>query len=310
MKTKVVSIVGPTAIGKTDLSIEIAKTFHAEIISGDSMQVYKKLNIGTAKITEDEAGGITHYMIDMLEPDEEFTVADFKEKVQLFINKINRKDKLPLIVGGSGHYIQAVLYDYQFLEGSTDEQYKKQLENKIETDGIEALYEELKKIDPEQAKKIHPNNHRRVIRALEIYKTTGKPMSVHLKEQRQEPLYDMKIIGLDMDRELLYERINRRVDLMIESGLIKEVRDLYEGGYKNCQSMSGIGYKEFIPYLEGKKSLEECITDLKRNTRRFAKRQFTFFRNRLPVDWYKLTETNRKEQYKKIIEDLAGFLKV
>lgn len=308
MSVKVVSIVGPTAIGKTDLSIKIAKIFNAEIISGDSMQVYKDLNIGTAKVTEDEMEGIAHYMVDILDADEEFTVADFKKEVQFYIDFIRGKSKLPILVGGSGHYIQAALYDYQFLEGSRDEEYEKYLEKKIKTEGIEALYEQLKEIDPKQAKKIHPNNHRRVIRALEIYKTTGKAMSEHLEEQSSQPLYNVKIIGLDMDRDLLYKRINERVDLMIEAGLIKEVRELYESGNKDCQSMTGIGYKEFIPYFEGEMPLEDCIAILKRNTRRYAKRQLTFFRNRLSVDWYNIDEKNREDQYQKIIDDLAGFL--
>lgn len=308
MKVKVVSIVGPTAVGKTDLSIQLAKSFNAEIISGDSMQIYKHLNIGTAKITKEEMQGIPHYMIDLLEPHEDYTVAQFKEKVQYYIKKIHQKNKLPLIVGGSGLYIQSVLYDYQFNEQSRDEEYRKYLQNTIEKRGIESLYKKLTEIDPKQAKKIHPNNHRRVIRALEIYKTTGKPMSEHINEQRREPLYDMKLIGLDMNRKLLYERINQRIDLMIENGLLEEVKLLYDSGLKNAQSMSGIGYKEFIPYFEGKETLETAIQTLKRNTRRFAKRQFTFFKNQLPVNWYTLTETNRKQQYKRIQRDIAGFL--
>lgn len=308
MKVKVVSIVGPTAVGKTDLSIQLAKSFNAEIISGDSMQIYKHLNIGTAKITKEEMQGIPHYMIDLLEPHEDYTVAQFKEKVQYYIKKIHQKNKLPLIVGGSGLYIQSVLYDYQFNEQSRDEEYRKYLQNTIEKRGIESLYKKLTEIDPKQAKKIHPNNHRRVIRALEIYKTTRKPMSEHINEQRREPLYDMKLIGLDMNRKLLYERINQRIDLMIENGLLEEVKLLYDSGLKNAQSMSGIGYKEFIPYFEGKETLETAIQTLKRNTRRFAKRQFTFFKNQLPVNWYTLTETNRKQQYKRIQRDIAGFL--
>lgn len=307
MKVKVVSIVGPTAVGKTDLSIQIAKKFNAEIISGDSMQVYRRLNIGTAKITEDEKEGIPHYMIDLLEPDQPFTVAQFKEKVQHYIEKINRNNKLPLIVGGSGLYIQSVLYDYQF-ERSNDEDYRKKLESIVEKEGIERLYNKLIEIDPIQAGKIHPNNHRRVIRALEIFHTTGKRMSELIQSQKREPLYDMKIIGLDMDRQLLYQRINDRVDLMMEEGLLDEVKALYDDGLKNSQSMTGIGYKEFIPFFEGEIDLETAIETLKRNTRRFAKRQFTFFRNRLPVDWYEITENNRKEQYERIIENLAGFL--
>lgn len=307
---KVVSIVGPTAVGKTDVSIEIAKTFDAEIISGDSMQVYKELDIGTAKVTEEEMQGITHYMIDKITPEEDYNVAQFKEDVQFYINKIHRKGKLPLIVGGSGLYIQSVLYDYQFIDYTKDAKYRNKLKKRADEEGNEKLYKELLKVDPEQAKKIHPNNVKRVIRALEIYRTTGKPMSEHLECQSNTPIYNAKIIGLNMERKLLYERINKRVDEMIKQGLVDEVKGLYEAGLKNHQSMKGIGYKELIPVIEGRKSLESAIDTLKRNTRQFAKRQLTYFKNKLPVDWYDINENNRTEQYKKIKADLAGFLNV
>lgn len=309
MKAKVVSIVGPTAVGKTELSIQLAKTFRAEIISGDAMQVYRGLNIGTAKITPEEQQNIPHYMIDIKEPDESFSVAEFQQHIRDYIQHIWNKGALPLIVGGSGLYVQAALYDYQFTNQKRDEQFTKEMENIIAKQGIDPLYQKLKKIDPKHARSIHPNNHRRVIRALEIYETTGKTMTEIQKKQSEKPLYDVKFIGLNMDRNLLYERINKRVDYMIEQGLLEEVKGLYDKGYEANQAMQAIGYKEFIPYFEGEQSFHAAVETLKRNSRRYAKRQLTWFRNRLPVCWYKLTPSNRTKQYQKIIEDVAGFLK-
>lgn len=309
MKEKVVSIVGPTAVGKTELSIELAKQFNGEIISGDSMQVYKGLDIGTAKIRPEEQQGIPHYMIDIKEPDEDFSVAEFQQNIQTYIRHIHRKSKLPLIVGGSGLYIQAAMYDYQFTNEKRDEQFTKEMEKIIALEGIEPLYKRLTEVDPDQAEKIHPNNHRRIIRALEIYEITGKTMTEHHAEQSKDPLYDVKFVGLDMDRKLLYERINKRVDVMMEQGLLQEVKQLYKEGYAKCQSMRAIGYKEFIPYFEGEQSINRSIELLKRNSRRYAKRQFTWFKNRLPIQWYQLTSSNRINIQENIIKDIAGFLK-
>lgn len=309
MKAKVVSIVGPTAVGKTELSIKLAQQFDAEIISGDSMQVYQGLDIGTAKITQEETEGIPHYMIDIKAAHEDFSVAEYQQYIQSYIEQIAENNKLPLLVGGSGLYIQAALYNYHFTDRKRDEQYTQKLEDLVKQEGIEPLYRQLKKIDSDQANKIHPNNHRRVIRALEIYETTGKTMTEHLHEQIQESPYDVKFIGLDMERKMLYERINNRVDEMMEQGLLLEVKDLYDKGFENCQSMRAIGYKEFIPYFKGIQSLDRSIELLKRNSRRYAKRQFTWFKNRLPVQWYQITTTNKMEQYENIMRDVAGFLK-
>lgn len=308
LKKKVVAIVGPTAVGKTDISIKIAKKFDGEIISGDSMQVYRGFDIGTAKIKSEEMKGIPHYMIDIKDPKEPFSVVDFKNEVQKHIDQISSRKKLPLIVGGSGFYIQATLYDYHFSEEERDEAYTKKLEKEMEEKGIKVLYNRLQKIDPNQAEKIHPNNYRRVIRALEIYEKTGKTMTELHEDQPKESPYHYFIIGLNMDRKLLYERINQRVDKMLRDGLEEEVSSLYHRNLKDTQAMNGIGYKEFIPYFEGKQTLSEAVEILKRNTRRYAKRQLTWFKNRLNVHWYMLDPDNLESSFQRILKDLEGFL--
>ncbi|WP_018934478.1 tRNA (adenosine(37)-N6)-dimethylallyltransferase MiaA [Gracilibacillus lacisalsi] len=309
MKEKLVVIVGPTAVGKTALSIEVAKKFNGEVISGDSMQIYKSLDIGTAKVTEAEKAGIPHYMIDILDPVASFSVADFQKQVQENIVRIQEKDKLPIIAGGTGLYIQSVLYDYQFAVSERSNEYHEQIEIEIEREGIEAVYQRLKQVDPLQAEKIHPNNRRRLIRALEVYDRTGMTMTEYQQKQQEESRYDFRIIGLEMDRPLLYERINQRVDQMVEEGLIEEVRRLYQAGLENTQAMRGIGYKEILPYLKGEQSLEEAINTLKRNSRRFAKRQYTWFKNKMPVDWYSITVETKNQVFQNILADLEGFYK-
>lgn len=310
MKKTVVAIVGPTAVGKTKLSIKMAKKFSGEIISGDSMQVYQGMDIGTAKINAQDMQGIPHYMIDIKKPDEDFSVVDFQTSVQTYIETITAKQKLPIIVGGSGLYIQAALYNYNFAEQKRDPNYTYVLEQRIKQEGVMPVYNELKKVDPKQAANIHPNNHRRVIRALEIYETTGKTMTEHHNAQQQkESIYHPVFVGLEMKRDLLYKRINSRVDDMMEQGLLEEVRSLYDRGYKNCQSMKGIGYKEFIPYFEGEQGLEECIHYLKRNSRRYAKRQYTWFKNKLNITWYSVEPDTISETFEKILTDLAGIVK-
>ncbi|RDW19559.1 tRNA (adenosine(37)-N6)-dimethylallyltransferase MiaA [Oceanobacillus arenosus] len=308
MKKTVVAIVGPTAVGKTKLSIEIAKRFNGEIISGDSMQVYKGFDIGTAKISEEEMEGIPHHMIDILNEDEVFSVADYQYYVQKYIDEISAKGKLPIIVGGSGLYIQAALYNYNFAEQKRDDTLTSKLERMIEQEGIMPLYHRLEEIDPEQAKKIHPNNHRRVIRALEIYETTGMTMTAYQQEQVVESPYNLILLGLEMERERLYERINQRVDLMIKTGLVKEVKDHYDRGLENSQAMTAIGYKEFIPLFKGEESEELAIELLKRNSRRYAKRQYTWFKNKMDISWYSLSPSSINEKFKMIFDDLAGIL--
>ncbi len=308
MKKTVIAIVGPTAVGKTELSIEIAKKLDGEVISGDSMQVYKDMNIGTAKITDTEMKGIPHYMIDTKEPDEDFSVADFQHEVQVYIKKIISRRKTPIIAGGSGLYVQAALYDYNFSTQKRNCELTEQMEKAVQTEGIMPLYERLKAVDPERAAKIHPNNHRRVIRALEIYETTGMTMTAYQRHQNRESPYNVFLVGLTMEREQLYSRINRRVDKMIEAGLVREVKALYDRGLENCQSMKAIGYKEFIPYFKGEQTMEQTIDLLKRNSRRYAKRQYTWFKNKMDVRWYSVSPDDTKGGYRKILTDLAGLL--
>jgi len=302
---KLIVIVGPTAVGKTKLSIEIAKRFNGEIISGDSMQVYKGMDIGTAKITAEEMDGIPHHLIDIKEPEEAFSVAEFQKLVREKINNIAERHVTPIIVGGTGLYIQAVLYDYQFSDSlSNHSQLELQGKDPLE------LHKKLESIDPEGAKKIHPNNVRRVMRALEIYENTGKTMTEMQSEQQSSILYDTALIGLTMDRDILYERINKRVDIMMEEGLLNEVERLYKGGIsRNAQSVKAIGYKEIYDYLDGNISLDEAIVQLKKNSRNYAKRQLTWFRNKMDVTWFDLTE--EREHLKKtteIIDFIAGKL--
>ncbi|WP_369903075.1 tRNA (adenosine(37)-N6)-dimethylallyltransferase MiaA [Bacillus manliponensis] len=306
-REKVVVIIGPTAVGKTKLSIDLAKALHGEIISGDSMQVYRKMDIGTAKITAEEMNGIPHYMIDIKDPEEAFSVAEFQSRVREHIRDISSRGKFPIIVGGTGLYVQSVLYDYQFSEEPGDVIYRKKLEVLASECGVEYVHNMLQEIDPESAKRIHPNNVRRVIRALEIFYTTGKTMSDQLDKQEQELLYDVAFVGLTMDRALLYDRINLRVDLMMEQGLLQEVKDLYEDGVRDCQSIQAIGYKELYEYLEGRTSLEEAVTALKTNSRRYAKRQLTWFRNKMDVEWFNMTSGEKTTE---ILQYIEGKLQV
>lgn len=313
MKKKVIAIIGPTAVGKTKASIEIALALDGEIISGDSMQIYRGMNIGTAKVTEDEMQGIPHHLIDIKDPWEEFSAAEFKELATHCIEEITNRGKVPIIVGGTGLYIQAVLSGYHFSKAASNQEYRVFLEKRIEEEGIEKVYNELLTIDPESIKRIHPNNVRRVIRALEIYHETGLTMTEYLKKQEQEAPYDDLIIGLTMERDLLYDRINKRVDQMVQQGLIEEVRALYEAGIRDCQSVQAIGYKELYDYFEGKVSKEEAIELLKRNSRRYAKRQLTWFRNKMDVNWVDISlavqnETIFAEKIQEILNLIAGKL--
>ncbi|MEH7463619.1 tRNA (adenosine(37)-N6)-dimethylallyltransferase MiaA [Bacillus thuringiensis] len=293
---KVVVIIGPTAVGKTKLSIELAKALNGEIISGDSMQIYRSMNIGTAKVTEEEMDGIPHYMIDIKNPEDAFSVAEFQELVRGHIADITSRGKLPIIVGGTGLYIQSVLYDYQFSDEPGDPVYRKQLEQVVEEHGVVYIHGKLEEVDPKSAKRIHPNNVRRVIRALEIFHTTGQKMSDQLEQQENELLYDVALIGLTMDRDLLYSRINLRVDIMMKQGLLEEVKRLYEERIRDCQSIQAIGYKELYEYFDGKISLEEAVNALKTNSRRYAKRQLTWFRNKMDVKWFDVTGGEKNQE--------------
>ncbi|SJZ34152.1 tRNA (adenosine(37)-N6)-dimethylallyltransferase MiaA [Garciella nitratireducens] len=296
MKKPLIIIVGPTAVGKTEISIEIAKRLDGEIISADSMQIYKYMNIGTAKPTKEEIQDIPHYLIDEVEPDQEFNVALFQKKAFEYIDIILSKKKLPIIVGGTGLYINSLIYPLNFTESVSDWEYRNKLNKVADEKGNIYLYNLLEKIDPESAKKIHPNNRKRVIRALEVYKKSGKKMSHYKKEMiKKDSPFSFIMIGLNMDRQLLYEKINQRVDIMIEKGLIKEVRDLLNKGYdKNLISMQGLGYKEIIQYLEGRCTLEEAVYIIKRDTRRFAKRQLTWFRRDKRIYWFQVDKYSSK----------------
>lgn len=274
-----VILTGPTAVGKTELSIGLAKAINAEIISADSMQVYQKMNIGTAKIRPEEMQGVRHYLVDELDPSEEFHVAKFQEMAQNALEQIYAKRKIPLIVGGTGFYIQGLLYDIDFTKEDGDKSYREFLNQKAKNEGKDVLHRMLHEIDPVSAEKIHQNNVKRVIRALEFYKMNGYPISKHNEEEakKQSP-YNFAYFVLNHQRDILYDRINRRVDLMVQEGLIDEVRKLKEEGYKKSMvSMQGIGYKEVFEYLEGNLSLEETIDTIKKDTRHFAKRQLTWF---------------------------------
>lgn len=286
-KKPLVILTGPTSIGKTSLSIRLAKAIDGEIISADSMQVYKYMDIGTAKISSEEMDGIPHYLISEFEPDEEFNVVKFQKCAKKYIDFIYSKNKIPILVGGTGFYIQAVLYDIDFVENDNDNAYRDELSKLAKEKGPEYLHEQLSKIDPEAAKAIHPNNVKRVIRALEYAKQTGEPISAHNEEQKKkESPYLYKYFVLNKDREKLYRDINRRVDIMIDNGLVNEVKQLMNMGYtKDMISMQGIGYKEIIDYLEGNYSLEEAIDKIKQGTRHYAKRQITWFKREKDVTW-------------------------
>lgn len=302
---EVVAIVGPTASGKTALSIRMAKRFNGEIINGDSMQIYKGLDIGTAKVTEEEMEGIPHHLLDFKEPTESFSVADYQQLVREKIAEIQSRGKLPIIVGGTGLYVQAVLYDFQFTKEKVDEEARQKYYEELANIGPEAMHRKLAELDPETAKTIHPNNTRRVIRALEMVELHGVSKASDEHQRGDVPMYHHLIIGLDMDREKLYERINLRVDLMMEKGLLEEVTGLWKRGIRGVQSVQAIGYKELYAYLDGVWSLEEAVEQLKQNSRRYAKRQLTYFRNKMDVEWIG-TEWDKIEKHSKLFEFQEG----
>ena len=287
MKKPLIILTGPTAVGKTKASIGLAKALNGEIISADSMQVYKYMDIGSAKIRPEEMQGIKHYLVDELEPDEEFNVVRFQQMAKKAMDEIYDKGKIPIVVGGTGFYIQALLYDIDFTENEEDTSYREELEQLASEKGTEYLHEMLQEIDSASAKSIHANNVKRVIRALEFYKQTGKKISEHNETERaKESPYDFCYFVLNDDRQLLYDRINSRIDIMLEEGLLDEVSALKNKGYtKDMVSMQGLGYKEILDYLNGECSLEEAIYILKRDTRHFAKRQLTWFRRERDVIW-------------------------
>jgi tRNA dimethylallyltransferase len=309
MKDKLVVIVGPTAVGKTKTSVELAKAINGEIISGDSMQIYKGLDIGTAKVTEIERDGIPHHLIDIKHPTEPYSVAEFQENAGKLIREINEKGKIPIIAGGTGLYIRAVTHQYEFSAASQNIELRERLQKKADEYGSEALHDELKSIDPNRASEIHPNNVHRVIRALEIYYETGKFPSKEQNRMGNESIYDLALVGLTMDRPLLYDRINERVDLMIKQGLLDEAKWLLSMDISNSLAAKAIGYKELFPYLLGKCSYDEALETLKRNSRRYAKRQFTWFMNQMDVEWFTMDTASFEKKFEEILHFVEGKLK-
>ena len=306
MKRPLIIIGGPTACGKTGFSIKLAKEIGGEIISADSMQVYRYMDIGTAKVTPEEADGVPHYLIDEFDPDEEYNVMLFQQKAKAYMEQIWAKGKVPILVGGTGFYINALLYDNDFTETDNDTSYREECYRLAQEQGPEVLYERLKEIDPEYAAIMHANNVKRVTRALEYHYLTGQKFSEHNAEQKEkETPYDAAVIILSMDREKLYERIELRIDIMMEQGLLEEVKGLLEKGYTpELVSMQGIGYKEFIPYFNGECTLEEAVTQLKTNTRRFAKRQLTWFRRQIEGLWVDMSSSTGKEAMEEVLDYL------
>lgn len=304
-KPKVIVICGPTASGKTLLSIELAKKINGEIISADSMQIYKDMNIGTAKPDEEEMQGIKHYLIDFVSPDTRYSVATYKIDATNAIEEILKQGKVPIIVGGTGLYIDTLIYGIEYNDIKIDEEYRNKLEKIAEEQGLETLYKMAVKIDEEAMKKISQNDKKRIMRVLEIYKATGKTKTQQEADSRKKGVkYDYKIFALNMDREVLYNRINRRVDLMIEKGLIEEVKSLKEKYNKFPTAMQGLGYKEVVEYLEEKTTKEEMIEKIKMETRRYSKRQLTWFRKNKETIW--LDATKEKEyNVRKIIDYIS-----
>ena len=306
-KKPLIVLTGPTAAGKTGLSIELAKKINGAIISADSMQVYRHMDIGSAKITKEEMDGIPHYLIDVLEPYEEFSVHLFKQMAEKALEEIYAKGMVPIIVGGTGFYIQALLYDIQFTDTDTDTEYRENMEALAEQNGPQWIHDRLKEVDSEAADQIHANNVKRVIRALEYFHQTGQKISEHNAEERQRTSpYCHVYFVLNRDRAELYHRIDLRVDIMLENGLLDEVKKLKEMGYtKDMVAMKGLGYKEILDYLDGEITLDEAIYRIKRDTRHFAKRQLTWFRRERDVTWVEL----EGRAFDEVLEEMLSLLR-
>lgn len=305
-KKPLIILTGPTAVGKTKASIALAKAVGGEIISADSMQVYKGMDIGSAKIRPEEMMGVIHYLVDVLSPDEEFHVVRFQQMAKKAMETIYENGHIPIVVGGTGFYIQALLYDIDFTENDGDMDYRRELEQFAKEHGAQALHDKLREADPQSADTIHFHNVKRVIRALEFYHQSGIPISRHNEEERQkESPYDFYYFVLNDERAHLYERIDRRVDLMVEEGLVQEVAALKEKGYtKDMVSMQGLGYKEMFDYLNGECTLEEAVYRIKRDTRHFAKRQITWFKREKDVIWIDKKQCDYDE--KKVLDTMLA----
>ncbi len=309
MKKPLIILAGPTAVGKTDLSIKLAKKIGGSIISADSMQVYKYMDIGSAKVMPEEMQGIPHYLIDELMPEEEFNIVVFQNLAKKYMEEIYASGRIPILAGGTGFYIQSVLYDIDFSKEDASDAIRKELEAFAAKEGSFALHQKLREVDEASAEAIHPNNVKRVIRALEFYKQNGYPISQHNAEEKQkESPYNFAYFVLNDERSNLYARIDKRVDIMLEKGLLDEVKRLKEMGYhRKMVSMQGLGYKEILAYLDGEISLDEAIYILKRDTRHFAKRQLTWFRREEDVIWVNKDQFAYEED--KILDSMLAELK-
>ena len=309
MKKPLIILTGPTAVGKTKLSIKLARAVNGEIISADSMQIYRYMDIGSAKIRPEEMEEIPHHLMDCLDPDEEFNVVRFQKMAKEAMEDIYARNRIPILVGGTGFYIQAVTGDIDFTECGEDNSYRKELEKKAKEQGAKVLHRMLSEVDPESALAIHANNTKRVIRALEYYQQTGEPISLHNQQQRQkESPYNLAYFVLNDERSRLYKRIDARIDEMLREGLVDEVKHLQQMGYhKGMVSMQGLGYKEILSYLDGTWSLEEAVYILKRDTRHFAKRQITWFKRERNVEWFHKPDYDYDEN--KILEGMLQSLR-
>ena len=301
--TRVIVVIGPTSVGKTKMGVELAKAMNGEVISGDSMQIYKGMDIGTAKVTEQEMSGIVHHCINILEPTDEYSVKDFQDAVRFQIDDVTRRGKLPIIVGGTGLYIKAALYDYEFSETKDNHEI---FRDKYKDYDNEQLYQHLINIDEKSALELHPHNRQRVLRAIEIYEETGQKKSDIEALQQHVCLYDAYFVGLTIERELLYNRINQRVDAMKEQGLEKEATDLYyQGLERSNQSMKAIGYKEWFDYFEGIIDKETVYENIKKHSRQYAKRQYTWFKNQFDVHWYNVQIDNFEKTVHDVLKDIC-----
>lgn len=298
MTTPLIILTGPTAVGKTDLSIQLAKAVDAEIVSADSMQIYKYMDIGSAKVTEEEMQGVKHYLVDEIEPDMPFSVSEYKRMAEKYIDEISRRGKNVIVTGGTGLYLNSLIYDMDFGKSDANQELREELNKELEENGPAYMYEKLVSLDKEAAERIHPNNTKRVIRAIEVA-MSGEKMNDFSKDLRYNKKYRPIIIVLNRDRQALYDRINLRVDIMLKNGLIEEVKGLLEKGYtKDMISMQGIGYKEIIKYFDGEYTLDEAIEIIKRDSRRYAKRQLTWFRRYEDAKWFEIDKFDSAEELK------------
>lgn len=306
-KQPLLVLVGPTAVGKTNLSLALAQRYNCEIISGDSMQVYRGMDIGTAKASIEERKLVPHHLIDILDPQQSFSVSDFQMLAREKITEIAGRGRLPFIVGGTGLYIESAIYDFQFSDAGADEAFRQELHQYAHQHGSEPLHDRLQLIDAVSAGKIHPNDIRRIIRALEVYHVTGVTMSEYIAQQQQEPLYNVVMLGLTMERSKLYARIEERIDDMMEAGLVAEVQGLLDQGCtRDMVAMQGLGYKEIVDYLQEDCSLDEAVYILKQGTRRYAKRQLSWFRRMKEINWFDLTDPQNLDSHLQAIHAIIA----